>query len=44
MAVVTADGDWADAIEDNLTSGSPAWQHARDRVAALDGEIRDGGR
>ena len=42
VVVVTADGDWADALDEYLTSGSPAWQHARDRVAALGGEIRHG--
>jgi signal transduction histidine kinase len=36
-ASITAAGDWVDADPDTPSAN---WQHARDRVAALDGEFR----
>jgi signal transduction histidine kinase len=41
VATVSGDEDWAAAAVDSLEPATGStWQHARDRVAALDGEIR----
>jgi signal transduction histidine kinase len=37
---VTGDAGWATEVNSSGPATRPTWQHARDRVAALDGEIR----
>ena len=40
VATVSGDDDWATAVNPSGQATQATWQHARDRVAALDGEIR----
>jgi signal transduction histidine kinase len=40
VATVAGDADWATDVNSAGVATQPTWQHARDRVAALDGQIR----
>jgi signal transduction histidine kinase len=40
VVTVSAQGSWAAPESSSARDGSDAWLHARDRVAALDGEVR----